>query len=216
MRSRLLALALGLFSPWQAASAYRTEPNSLTRISLQQLRATEGTLQPGARGRWLVDVPKMRAVVPGASSPVAELRFTYLGPTEQQQALASGEMRRQVGLKLRAQDGCNVVYVMWRLAPKPGLVVSVKANPGVHTSAACGNRGYTTVRPRQHSPVPALSPGVPHALRAELEGQTLHVHVDDALAWEGVLPPEALAFDGPVGLRTDNGCFELELFTRMP
>jgi len=214
MKSRLLVLALGLISP--ADFPVKPAPRPLTRVSLQQLRATEGALAPGPKGRWLVEVPKMRAVVPASTSPMAELRFTYLGPTEVLQALASGELRRQVGLKLRAQDGCNVVYVMWRLAPKPGLVVSIKSNPRQHTSAACGNRGYTIVRPRQREPVPLIARGASHVLRADLDGSSLRVHVDGTLVWEGRLPPEALAFDGPVGLRTDNGRFELELFTRLP
>ncbi|HYH94856.1 MAG TPA: hypothetical protein VD972_02720, partial [Hyalangium sp.] len=107
-------------------------------------------------------------------------------------------------------------YVMWRLAPKPGLVVSVKSNPGQHTSTACGNQGYATVRPHRRKPVPPIAPGVSHVLRAELEGQRLRVRVDGTLVWEGELPPEALAFQGPIGLRTDNGRFELELFARLP
>ena len=31
--------------------------------------------------------------------------------------------------------------------------------------------------------------------------------------WEGELPAEALTFDGPVGLRTDNGRFDVELLS---
>jgi hypothetical protein len=38
------------------------------------------------------------------------------------------------------------------------------------------------------------------------------VFVDDGLVWDGPLPPEALSLRGPVGFRTDNGSFDLELF----
>lgn len=216
MKSPLLFMALGLFGPACMASEGHSEPGRLQRVSRAQLRTTEGALVAAPQGRWRVEVPKLRAVVPTSTSSVAELRFTYLGPTENQRALASGEMRRQVGLKLRAQDGCNVAYVMWRLAPKPGLAVSIKSNPEHHTSAACGNRGYIRVNPHETSPVPLIEPGAPHVLRAELEGLSLRVHVDGTLAWSGELPPETLAFQGPVGLRTDNGRFELELFTHLP
>ena len=34
--------------------------------------------------------------------------------------------------KLRAEDACNLVYVMWRIEPQSRLVVSVKRNPGQH------------------------------------------------------------------------------------
>ena len=65
----------------------------------------------------------------------AEARFKYLGPTSQEARLGSGESRRQFGLRLRAQDPCNLVYAMWRIEPEPMLVVSVKRNPGMHSSA---------------------------------------------------------------------------------
>lgn len=187
-------------------NAHAPEP-----IAAAKVRVTEGALKASPQGAIRVDVPKMRAVVPGTEGASAELRFTYLGRTEEFKALASGEAREQLGLKLRALDGCNVVYVMWRLAPKPGLVVSVKRNPDEHTSGDCGNRGYTTIRPRSHAPVPALKPGDAHVLRAELNAKALRVLVDGAPVWEGELPAEALAFDGPVGMRSDNVRADVQL-----
>jgi len=199
--------------------------DSLTGVDPKRMKVTEGKLELLPNGRLEINVPKVRAValsseesevkalVPPtrARSRVAELRFTYLGATHEQVPLRSGEMRRQVGLKLRARDGCNVVYVMWRLEPKTGLVVSVKHNPEMHRSDDCGNDGYQTVRPRSKSPLPMLEPGDSHTLRAELRGAELEVRVDGESVWEGTLPAEALTFDGPVGLRTDNGRFEVEL-----
>jgi hypothetical protein len=178
-----------------------------------KLRATQGALKSEADGQVRVETPKMRAVASGTTGAVTELRFTYLGPTEEQQPLASGELRRQLGLKLRARDGCNVVYVMWRLAPKPGLVVSLKRNPGQSTSAECGNRGYSTVRPERQARVPELKSGEAHVLRAELEGRALRIRVDGASVWEGELPAEALTFDGPPGVRTDNARVDMQLLT---
>jgi hypothetical protein len=93
---------------------------------------------------------------------------------------------------------------MWRIAPESKLVVSIKSNPGEHTSAECANRGYRNIKPRQSKPVPALQPGEAHVLRAELMETEMRVVVDGATVWEGQLDPEVLKLDGPVGLRSDN------------
>ncbi|WP_240359782.1 hypothetical protein [Pyxidicoccus trucidator] len=187
-----------------------------TPVSLSRLKVTQGELRPEPDGQLIVDGPRMRAVVPGSKAASAELRFTVLGPTVQQVALASGEQRQQVGLKLRALDGCNLVYVMWRIAPKPGVVVNYKRNPGQHTSRECGNGGYTTVRPVRRGSVEAPAPGRQHTLRAVLDGPLLRVWADGRLAWEGELPAEALTFDGPVGLRSDNVRVALQLYSPLP
>jgi len=78
---------------------------------------------------------------------------------EMKRGLGSGELRHQFGLKLRAQDACNLVYAMWRIEPESKLVVSVKTNPGEHSSAECGNRGYQNIKPRRSSPVPKPASG---------------------------------------------------------
>ena len=205
---------LSLGAAWLLASA---SASAGVLLATRALRVTEGRGIPLPGGGLRVEEPRLRAVVPGmvtgpASVPrVAELRFVYGGPSRVQLPLQSGELRRQVGLKLRARDGCNVIYVMWRILPREEVVVSVKSNPGLQRSDDCGNGGYQTVRPVERGALPVLVPGVRHSLRAELRGVALKVWVDGTTAWEGVLPAEALAFDGPVGLRTDNGRFELEL-----
>jgi hypothetical protein len=163
-----------------------------------------------------VNVPKMRAYVNAYTQPVAEVRFTYLGSTGNEAPLASGEMRRQFGLKLRAQDACNLVYAMWRIEPESKLVVSVKSNPGQHTSAQCSNHGYQNIKPRRSSPVSTLSPGETHTLRAQMSGAEMEVFADNALVWEGPIGPEALAFDGPVGIRSDNARLQIDLQAGQP
>jgi hypothetical protein len=185
-------------------------------IAPARMRVTEGALEARAKDSIRVDVPKMRMVVPGTEGASAELRFTYLGPTTERKTLASGQMREQLGLKLRAMDGCNVVYAMWRLAPKPELVVSIKRNPHEHSSGDCGNRGYTNIRPRTHAAVPALKPGDSHVLRAELHERALRVLVDGAPVWEGELPAEAFTFNGPVGMRSDNVRADFQLISLAP
>lgn len=182
-------------------------------IALDSLCVTSGASGTAARGggKFTVDAPTFRAVSSRPSEARAQLAFTYLGPTRAARALGSGAVRRQLGLKLRAQNACNLVYVMWRLEPKSELVVSIKRNPGQRASAECGNRGYRNVEPRAFGPLPAVATGSSHVLRAELDGERLRVTVDGARAWEGALGRESLALEGPVGVRSDNVRFEGEL-----
>jgi hypothetical protein len=126
--------------------------------------------------------------------------------------LGSGEVREQFGLKLRAADACNLVYAMWRFKPTASLVVSVKSNPGQHTSAECGNAGYSNIEPSSSKRVLAPARDSSHTLRASLSGSALRVFVDGDVVWEGDLGPRALAFDGPVGVRSDNVRAQFQLF----
>lgn len=177
------------------------------------IRVTSGKVDALAPGRYRVD-GSMRATSTaayGGANRAAEVAFTYDGPSTRAVPLASGELRRQIGLKLRAADTCNVVYVMWHVEPSPRVAVSVKRNPGASTHAECGARGYINVRPRANAAAARVLPGTSHVLAAELRGRDLRVLADGALAWEGTLPDDALAFDGPAGLRTDNGRFEFAL-----
>jgi hypothetical protein len=190
----------------QAATASTLRP-----LRAAELCTTHGAIGTAPDGGLAIEHPEVRAVAAGSSAPEALLRFTYLGPSAETAPLSSGELRRQIGLKLRARDTCNVVYVMWRIEPKPGLVVSIKHNPGQRTFAECGAHGYRNIKPAQGIELPAPEPGVPHTLAAVQRGEELTVLVDGAPVWLGTLGPEALELDGPVGLRTDNGRFRFEL-----
>jgi hypothetical protein len=172
---------------------------------------TSGAIVPLAGARFSVTAPTFRAVAASPSDARAELRFTYLGPTATTRALGSGALRQQLGLKLRAQDPCNLVYVMWRLDPEQKLVVSVKRNLGERTSRECGNLGYTNVKPRTSAPLPPVAVNASHVLFAEMSDDVLHVFVDDVSVWEGSLGRDAAALAGPVGIRTDNVHLEAEL-----
>ena len=183
-------------------------------VSRESLCVTEGVLQETEGNRLSVNAPKMRAYVNRWTAPAIEARFTYRGPTAGQLPLGSGEIRRQFGLKLRAQDGCNLVYAMWRFEPESKLVVSVKSNPSAHTSAECGSRGYRNIKAQRASRLPRLHPGETHTLRAEMKAAEMAVFVDDTEAWEGNVGSEALSFNGPVGIRSDNARLELELRAR--
>jgi hypothetical protein len=184
-------------------------------VPAQAMCVTLGAVSPGSAGRLRVTAPKVRAVT-AADPSRAELRFVYEGPTETTVALASGKLRRQIGLKLRAEDGCNLLYVMWRLAPQPSLVVQAKHNPGQRLHKQCGTHGYLTLRPSHTALVPAIAPGSAHVLRAELSGSELSVHVDGNLVWRGEAPPDLVPSAGQVGFRTDNVRCELELVAQGP
>ena len=161
---------------------------------------TEGAVDKVAGGHLSVNTPKMRAYINAWTSQSIEVRFTYLGPTRSQAALGSGEIRRQFGLKLRAQDPCNLVYAMWRIDPESKLVGSVKRNQNAHTSAECGNHGYENIKPRKASLVPRLRPGESHALRAEMKKEELKIFIDNREVWDGNVGSHAAGLDGPVGI----------------
>jgi hypothetical protein len=193
------------------AACSPSAPASGTALGKQDLCVTEGHLEDAGDGRLSVNVPKMRAYVNRATTDMAELRFTYLGPTATSTALGSGAVRTQFGLKLRAQDACNLLYVMWREEPVSELVVSLKSNPAQHTSAECANHGYQNLKPQMSGAIPQLRPGEAHRLQAEIKGQELRVLVDGQRVWQGLLDETATGLKGPVGVRTDNAHLEFEL-----
>jgi hypothetical protein len=171
---------------------------------------TNGTIRPLPDGRLSIDSASSRAIARNATAQTAEIRFRYLGPSAGSKPLASGELRRQIGIKLRAQDTCNLLYAMWHIEPDARIAVSLKRNPGQHTHAECDAHGYRNIKPRHSSSVPPMSAGEAHRLRAALRGEALTLTVDGAVVWEGDVGEQALDLDGPVGLRTDNARFELE------
>jgi hypothetical protein len=212
--------ALSAPSSMSATQPARPRAAALTTaraVAAPELCVSTGRLDvAGASSRLHVDSGAMRAVIAGDDSSVAELDFIYRGPSTQTTPLASGELRRQIGLKLRAKDTCNVVYVMWHAAPDEGIAVSVKNNPGKSTHEACGDQGYVNLRATSAAIVPRLLPNERHVLRAEIAGTTMRVLVDGAAAWSGTLPPQAFTFSGPAGLRSDNGVFDFDLRVMQP
>ena len=175
--------------------------------ALSELHVTSGTLTRAADGTLQIR-SSMRAESELKADRV-KLEPAYLGAADTPQPLASGEIRRQIGIKLRARDSCNVVYVMWQIEPRSAIEVSVKSNPGLHTHVECGDRGYQFIRPELAVDVPAITLRVQRSLAARLQGRQLEVFVDRTLVWRGALPASAFDFDGPAGLRADNGRFNL-------
>jgi hypothetical protein len=185
--------------------------SAVHNVPRQSIVVTAGALEEIGRGEMHVDSGGMRAEILGASNDDVELDFVYRGPSQVSAPLANGVVRRQIGLKLRAQDACNVVSVMWHLEPAPGIVVSVKRNEGQREHAECGVRGYANITAESSDAPPFVDRGEHHRLRARIDGETLRVYADGAPVWEGKLPAAAFAIDGPAGVRSDNGAFDFAL-----
>lgn len=203
----------GLTSP---AFGQQGPSPTLQRIDLSDLCVTNGSVLRAPGGRLAVDTPSSRAVVQGdaegAADQIAELRFRYLGPSRDSRPLASGELRRQIGLKLQAEDSCNVIYAVWRIAPDPRVAVSLKRNADLHTHAQCGAHGYINFTSQDRDELPPIRPGEVHTLRAALHKRDLTVTADGKLAWRGFVQSEIALPVGQPGFRTDNARFVFEYF----
>jgi hypothetical protein len=165
----------------------------------------DGKIDKAAGDRLIVGSKEMRATLKKTSpSQKATVNFTYLGPTNEVSHLGNGEVRHQFGIKLKAQDICNLVYVMWNFDTQK-IAVSVKLNPGQRTHQDCLDRGYINgIKPRVLVPPPVVHVDQPHTLSAKLEGLELTVKADGVIVWQGTLVPVVLEFKGPIGLRSDN------------
>lgn len=221
-RASGLALLSALLLPCAATAAHTP---ALLPVPARELRVTTGLLEHqsgaplpphAADDSFFVRSPALRAWVGHSPRSVVELEFAYLGPARAEAPLASGELRRQVGLELRAQDSCNLLYVMWRIEPVPALMVSLKSNPGQQRHRECRDRGYVNLEPQRAAPLPALRLGERHVLRASASASELTVWVDGRRHWQGRLPAAAAALVGPVGVRSDNAELELRLRSSEP
>ena len=203
-------VAASLIAAASAASGQSASP-ALSALTRADLCVTEGALEETGGASIAVAVPKMRAYVNRRNADSVELRFTYLGPTAVEAQLGSGASRRQLGIKLRAENACNLLYVMWRIDPESAVVVSVKSNPGQEQSAQCASHGYRNLRPIFTAAVPRLRPGESHRLLAQIHNDELWAYVDGTRVWEGRLGEAAAALEGPAGVRTDNVRLEFVL-----
>ncbi len=202
---RRVALALFALVACHAAEAEPTHA-----VAPSALCVTHGKLSSGTRA--MVRDASVRAVAQGSKGDAGEIHFTYRGPTAETSELASGDVREQLALKLRAADGCNLIYVAWRFAPKPEIIVQTKINAGAHDNQQCGTSGYAKVKPAKRSRIAAPEPDSDHVLAAAIDGATLTATIDGTVVWRGELPRAAQALRGPVGVRTDNVAADLDLY----
>ena len=173
-------------------------------VEASSVCVTNGVVENRQGRSFEINSPSSRAIVKGANDSRGALRFEYLGPTTKDAPLASGLMRRQLGIKLRAEDSCNVIYVMWSIEPEQGLIITMKMNTGKSTHAECGVKGYKKLEPTMQKAIAPIKIGEPRTLSAELDGSVLKVNVDGERAWEGETLASAAKMYGYTGIRTDN------------
>jgi len=180
-------------------------PIATAQVQPSDFDVPDGKIEKAAEDRLMVSTKEMRATLKFQTSQKVTVKFTYLGPTKEVSRLGNGEVRSQFGIKLRAQDTCNIVYIMWHFSPDQKIAVSVKRNPGKRTHEDCLDNGYiNNIKPRVSAPPPLVHPDQPHTFSACMSGSNLTVTADNRVVWQGDLGPVALEFDGPVGLRSDN------------
>ena len=193
----ILGLGLVALATFSTATAQ-------TKAVQSDFEVSDGKIDKAAGDRLIVGSKEMRATLNKEASQRVTVNFTYLGPTSEVSHLGNGEVRHQFGIKLKAQDICNLIYVMWNFDAQR-IAVSVKLNPGQRTHEDCLDRGYiNNIKPRVSAPPPPVGADQPHSLSANLQGQELTVKADGRIVWQGMLVPVVLEFQGPVGLRSDN------------
>lgn len=169
-----------------------------------QVCVTNGEMSKQNDKTFTVESPSSRAVVKSSDDNFGAIEFEYLGPTSKDAPLASGRIVRQLGVKLNAQDSCNVIYVMWNIDPDIGVQISTKMNPRKSTHAECGVKGYKMVHQSKPGDIPAIRIGEPHRLEAALQERVLTVKIDGKDIWHGDVGADAVRMSGYSGIRTDN------------
>jgi hypothetical protein len=197
-------------------------PAGWTAIDAPNLDVTEGALSPyGPNATLRTTSPAMRAETldGGRHSESARLWFRYLGESTTTVPLGSGLIRRDIGLKLRSANPCNLAYVMWHAFPDNAIQIQVKRNPGQTTSAQCGNRGYTTIATIPLGPGDGTADHGPHELLVQTSriaggALAMSVFTNGALLRALTLPANLTAgLEGPIGIRSDNGDYVFGLAT---
>jgi len=236
MKALILVALLALVPSVAQVQHAAADTTAVTQVKRATLKVTTGSISETKSEFLTTTSAKMRAIEKARSAQSAELRFRYRGPSEKIAPLASGMVKRQIGLKMRAKDTCNLLYVMWEIArittrsdgardhrSPEKVVISVKRNPGKKTHSACGAGGYETIAViNQNDPSHGFASArdnKTHRLHAKLfqrgsAGYDLFVYVDGKEVWNGSIAYSMLRnIDGPAGLRSDNGSFIFKFFT---
>ena len=182
------------------------------------LRVSLGTIAQTKSGYLTVVGPKERAVRISGKHSQALLRFRYRGPSKKTAPLDSGAVIQQIGLKMRAMNTCNLLYIMWRIKPTEEIYIAIKRNPGKAKYVDCGANGYTVL-----GRVPLKPLGITAATRkthrlgasvTETAGRYVgEVTIDGRRVWSGGIDAKLISdIKGPVGFRSDNGSFIFKLF----
>src|SRR5690349_16814533 len=106
------ALRHGTAVPGRGRSAHTSlQPGTgatspLGPVACSQLRVSAGRISALGPTRFASRSPTLRADLLGGPRRELELSFTYAGPSDTTAPLASGELRRQIGVKLRSENTC--------------------------------------------------------------------------------------------------------------
>lgn len=203
-----LLLTMGCVVSAMAAS------DTVRAVRSGEVCPTNGKVQSLKDDELEVDSASSRAVMKTPDDTFGQIRFQYLGPTTEDVPFASGTMRRQVGIKLKAADSCNVIYAMWRIEPESDIIVTTKINPGKSKHSECGVKGYKLVEPIKTVPVSPIEKGQWRSMAASIDGSMLTVQVDGSEVWRGRLDAKALRLDGYSGFRTDNARVKMKFLAR--
>jgi len=210
MKNLLLPLLSLILAGHLRAGQPIDTPRSDLRVSLGEISQTKS-------GYLTVVGPKERAVRTSGEHSSAVLQFRYRGPSEKTALLDSGSLVRQIGLKMRAMNTCNLLYIMWRIKPTEELYIALKRNPGKVTYKECQANGYMQLARVRLKPLGiTAATHKPHRLGAsvtETAGQfTCTVTIDGRKVWSGKIDPKHISdIKGPVGVRSDNGSFIFKL-----
>jgi hypothetical protein len=196
-------------------TALASEPRDTLR---SDLRVSLGTISQTKSGYLSVVGPKERAVRTSGKHFKALLRFRYRGPSEKTAPLDSGAVIQQIGLKMRAMDTCNLLYVMWRIKPTEELYIAIKQNPGKSKYDDCGANGYLVLGRVPLKPLGITAANQKtHRLGASVTKTAGRyageVTIDGRRIWSDNIDAKLIAdINGPVGFRSDNGSFIFKLF----
>jgi len=150
--------------------------------------------------------PSVRAIVEGSEGHELWMSYKYNGPTEDKIPLKSGQYRHQVGIKLQALDGDNVLYAMWRWEPD---------SPRIWTTTKVNGQYIPPTSTYLNVDVPAPTPGERYIMSARQDGRIIRVWWQGVIAWVGEIAESAMLIRGPAGIRTDNASIgELSLLHR--
>jgi len=216
-----LFLSVCVFATEKNTSCTKSELSSQIQISmakpkkefvpltLNKFKVTKGKISSTQSGKLFISSTAVRAVSGTATPQEVILRFRYLGPTKKMHSLASGKERHQIGLKIEAENACNLLYVMYRISPKPALALQLKLNPYESRSRQCSNDGYSTLA--SETLTTAMLDSRTDEIYVRREGARLSAGLDGETLISIELPVGARELRGKLGLRSDNGIFEAEL-----
>jgi hypothetical protein len=218
----LAAVTLGLLS---APAQTKAPADGFKQVPRMALDVTDGKVEETRDGFLNITSPEVRATQQQAKgAKAARVVFTYHGTTKEESKLASGAVAHQFGLKLRAKNTCNLLYVMWKFEDKERINVSVKRNPGKSTHKECGANGYTGIKAtfEEKTAFPSAMDGKPHTLEAAVSkpnagAYELVVKADTKIVWKGSIEAKMLDdIDGPAGFRSDNASVTFKFFSQTP